>query len=86
MGDFDLNLLNCDLHNETEYFVNTLGSFSFHPQILKPIRITEHSATLINNKFFNSLEHQVIGRNIMEAISDHLPNFIISKQAISSPS
>ena len=52
MGDFNLNLINSDSHKETKDFVNTLGSFSFHPQRLKPTRITEHSATLIDNIFF----------------------------------
>ena len=85
MGDFNLNLLNCDSHNETEDFVNTLRSFSFHPQILKPTRITEHSATLIDNIFFNSLEHQVISGNIMAAISDHLPNFTIVNKLSAFP-
>lgn len=41
MGDFSINLLNCDSHSGTEDFVNTLGSHAFHPQILKPTRITK---------------------------------------------
>ena len=32
MGDFNINLLNYDSHSETEDFVNTLGSYAFHPQ------------------------------------------------------
>ena len=43
MGDFNINLLNYDSHSETEDIVNTLGSHAFHPQILKPTRITYHS-------------------------------------------
>lgn len=57
MGDFNLNLLNYDSNSDTNDFVNTLGSYYFHPHILKPTRITEHSATLIDNIFFNSMEH-----------------------------
>ena len=75
MGDFNINLLNFESHNVTDNFINTLGSFSFNPQILKPTRITDHSATLIDNIFYNSLEHQLISGNILCNISDHLPNF-----------
>ena len=48
MGDFNINLLNCDSHSGTEDFVNTLGSHAFHPQILKPTRITNHSGCSSN--------------------------------------
>ena len=53
MGDFNINLLNFETHTDT--FMNTLGSYCFHPQILQPTRITDHSATLIDNIFINSL-------------------------------
>ena len=49
----------------------------FQPQILQPTRITDHSATLIDNIFFNSLEHFTISGNVIYDISDHLPNFLI---------
>lgn len=58
MGDFNNKVLKCD--SETEDFVNTLGSYAFHPQLLKPTRITNHSSTLIDNIFFNYLEHHVV--------------------------
>ena len=76
MGDFNINLLNCDSHSGTEDFVHYLGFNAFHPQILKPTRITNHSATLIDKIFFNSLEHHVISGNIVCCITDHLPNLI----------
>lgn len=58
MGDLNNKVLKCD--SETEDFVNTLGSYAFHPQLLKPTRITNHSSTLIDNIFFNYLEHHVV--------------------------
>ena len=85
MGDFNINLLNYDSHSETEDFVNTLGSYAFHPQILKPTRITYHSATLIDNIFFNSLEHYAISGNIVCGITDHLPNFLIITKLSNPP-
>ena len=77
MGDFNIDLLKHNSHSETEDFLNSLGSYAFHPQILKPTRITDHSTTLIDNIFFNSLEHHVISGNIISGITDHLPNFLI---------
>jgi hypothetical protein len=76
MGDFNINLLNFESHHITDDFVNTLSSFLFQPHILQPTRITNHSATLIDNIFFNSLEHSTISGNILSDLSDHLPNFL----------
>lgn len=87
MWDFNINLLNYDSHPDTDNFINTLGSYSFHPHILKPTRITDHSATLIDNIFFNSLEHQIIsGKYIVCDITDHLPNFLIINKLSALPS
>ena len=52
MGDFNINLLNCDSHAITEEFMNLLSSYFFQPHILQPTRITIYSATLIDNIFF----------------------------------
>ena len=60
MGDFNLNLLNSDSHPKTEYFLNILMTNFFQPHILSPTRITHHTATSIDNIFFNSLEFNVI--------------------------
>ena len=64
LGDFNLNLLNFESHNTTGDFVNTLASYYFQPHIIKPTRITDHSATLIDNIFFTSLEHKAISGNL----------------------
>ena len=51
LGDFSLNLLNSK--NDTQTFVNQLFTNGFYPRIDKPTRVTEHSATLIDNIFTN---------------------------------
>lgn len=53
-------------------FENTLSSYSFYPVIDKPTRITEVSATLIDNIFtnINSVTKSTI---IRTDISDHYP-------------
>ena len=52
---------------------------NYQPHILQPTRITDHSATLIDKIFFNSLEHFAISGNIILNIADHLANFLIDK-------
>ena len=48
-GDFNVNLLNYNGHNQTNEFLDTLTSNSFISLILQPTRITSHSNTLIDN-------------------------------------
>ena len=71
-----VDLLKLESHSGTDSFLNTLGSHFFQPYILQPTRITDHSAALIDNIFFNSIEYFTISANIVYII-DHLPNFII---------
>ena len=49
---------------------------SFFPFFI-PTRITDHSATLIDNIFFNSIEHFTSSGNIVHDLTDHLPTFIV---------
>ena len=85
MGDFNLDLLQVNSHKETDDFLNILGSSFFLPQILQPTRITYHSSTLIDNIFFNSLEHFTISGNITYDLTDHLANFLIFNKFDSLP-
>lgn len=55
MGDFNINLLNFESHSLTHEFLGNLGLYCFQPYITQPTRITEHSATLIDNIYFNSM-------------------------------
>jgi hypothetical protein len=84
MGDFNIDLLKYNSHQETDDFSNGLCTLFFHPQILQPTRVTDHSATLIDNIFFNSIEHISISGNIVYDLSDHLPNFLLIKKSISN--
>lgn len=75
MGDFNVDHLNsCKPSND---FSNTVASFFYQPHILQPSRITHHTATLIDNIWFNSIEHFTISGNIVYGLTDHLANFII---------
>ena len=86
MGDFNIDLLKFKSHSATDGFLNTLGSNFFQPYIMQPTRITNHSATLIDNIFFNSIEHFTISGNLVYDLSDHLPNFLIFNKFSSLPS
>src|SRR6218665_1651229 len=72
-GDFNINLLRHVDHNLTGMFLNTMASYKFVPTILRPTRITEFSATLIDNIFTNSLCQDLDSCILIEDISDHLP-------------
>ena len=78
MGDFNINLLNYDMHRQaTNDFVNLLTSNSFFPLISKPTRFTSSTATLIDYIFTNNLE----------ILSDHLdPIFQITQTKLISDS
>ena len=56
MGIFHLNLINISEHIPTSDFVELMFSYSFFPLINKPTRLTETSATLIDNIFCNSID------------------------------
>ena len=77
LGDFNVNLLNYNEHNQTNECLGSLASNSFIPLILQPTRITCHSNTLIDNIFSNVIDPNIISGNLTATISDHLPQFSI---------
>ena len=77
LGDFTVNLLNYNEHNQTNEFLDSLASNSFIPLILQSTRITSHSNTLIDNIISNVIDSDIISGNLTATISDHLPQFTI---------
>ena len=77
LGDFYINLLNYNEHNQTNEFFDSLTSNSFIALILRPTRITSHSNTLIDNIFSNVIDPDIISDNLTATISDRLPQFSI---------
>ena len=76
-GDFSVNLLNYNEHNQRNEFLDSLASNAFIPFILQPTRITSHSNTLIDNVFSNVIDPDIISGSFTATISDHLPQFAI---------
>ena len=75
-GDFNINLLSSDTNTSVFDFLDTMYSFGFFPSILKPTRITNSSATLIDNIFINNPLFSNAGLLDID-ISDHLQIFAI---------
>ena len=75
LGDFNINLLNTDSHKGSLEFAELMYGNGLVPLIQKPTRITEYSATLIDNIFTNVCEEGLESGIIVTDISDHLPVF-----------
>ena len=85
LGDFNINLLNYNVHSPTNEFLDSLASNSFLPYILQPTRITSHSKTLIDNIFTNVIFPDSISGNLRATISNHFPQFLIVPNIFSNP-
>ena len=77
-GDFNINLLNTNVHKPTTEFLDTWIAKGYLPQLTQPTRITGNTATLIDNIFTKSINNCLITRKgiITNDISDHYPAFI----------
>ena len=72
MGDFNVNILNCENDKDTSEFIDLMYASLFYPTINIPTRITSTSKTLIDNLFYNCFTKDVMSGNITTSISDHL--------------
>ena len=60
-------------HAPTSEFLGGLTSRGFYPLVSLPKRITDTTATLIDNIFTNNVDCQIASGLVMADISDHLP-------------
>lgn len=81
-GDFNVNLLKHDTHTPTSDYINCVFSHYFYPTINKPTRISDISATLIDNILTNSTQAKYIPSIVYADISDHLPILIQTDLAL----
>ena len=82
MGDFNVNLINYYKNRGTYEFLEQLFNHNFTPQIMLPTRITEKTATLIDNIFVNGQAQKHNSGNITTSISDNPPQLIIIENGI----
>ena len=78
LEDFNINLLNYNVHQPTNDFRDSLASNPIIPYILQPTRLTSHSKTLIDNIFSNILSSEIISGNLTATVSDHSPQFLFA--------
>ena len=83
LGDFNIDLLKCELSDSINNFIDTLSSNFLLPHILLPTRISKTSI-LIDSIFLNSTSFEEIeSGNVTSTFSDHLPQFIFLKDFFS---
>ena len=73
-GDFNIDLMKYNEHACTSKFLDMLYSFDLYPSLVrKPTRITDQSATLIDNIFTNDVINNMNNYVLIDDITDHLP-------------
>ena len=77
MGDFNMNVLNCENDKNTSEFIHLMYSSLFCPSINTRKRISSTSKRLIDNVFYNCFTKDVMSSNITTSVSDHLTEFLI---------
>ena len=77
MGDFNVNLINYYKNRGTYEFLEQLFNHNFTPKITLPTRITEKTATLIDNIFVNGQAEKYNSGNITTSTSGYVLQFII---------
>jgi exonuclease III len=74
-GDFNVDLLKV---NDSRYhlrYYSMMSSYGYMPKILRPTRVTERSATLIDQIWTNDLKSVSESGIVLSNISDHFPVF-----------
>ena len=81
MGDYNINIFP-PLQNNSLKLNNILLSYSLHPHINKPTRISKTSSTLIDNIFSNNVNKKCLNGILYYNIYDHLPIVSIIKHRL----
>ena len=68
-------------YTPTSDFLNNFFLYSLLPCIHHPARVSEYSASLIDNIYTNDTNATIIGGNILMQITYHFPQFFILKNA-----
>ena len=77
-GDFNIDLMKTGEDTHIDNFFEVITSNLLIPHIIIPSRVTNHSKTLIDNIFSNSINFsQGLSGNLTTSISDHYPQFLI---------
>ena len=80
MGDYNIDLLQYAHSSLSNEFINMMISKSFLPYILQPTKVTDHSATVIDNIFSNVTDCQTVNGNLTTLISNHFFHILSSRK------
>ena len=72
LGDFNIDLLKSGGHRPTLDYLEGFYFRGFYPLISLPTRLTDLTATLIDNIWTNNLEKQIRSGLVTVRVSDHL--------------
>ena len=82
-GDFNYDLLKFSDNKLIDDFISNMFVSFLQPCIPEPTRIVHgNKPSLVDNIFTNAISKQIISGNLLNKISDHMPNFIIAKKII----
>ena len=81
MGDFNRDLLQV---NTKKTWLEYMESFGLEQIVMSPTRITDHSETLIDHIYCNSLSNVLSTKVPILGLSDHFPVFVTRKLNSSS--
>ena len=81
MGDFNIDLLKFQSHEKTKYFIESMLPTGYLPVITKPIRVTDHSATLLDHIYSNSRPKSLNDTSgiVITDVADHFGTFYVSR-------
>ena len=85
MGDFNIDLLKVDDHRPTHDYLVLIFSYSLLPTIYKPTRITETTATIIDNILTND-ENVIKSSILVTDITDHMPTVLTTRNNLTNHS
>ena len=78
VGDFNYDLLKYNQDKYTTEFLDLMLDNFLQPCILEPTRVIQgNRPSLIDNIFTNAITKTVISGNLLDKLSDHMPNFAI---------
>ena len=84
MGDFNIDLLQYNTNHKTNSFLDDMFSFGFAPVILKPTRITDTTATLLDHIYTNNISELKDSAIIITDVADHLATAVFFKRQYKS--
>ena len=83
LGDFNYDLFRHDTNPMVKRFIEVMYSNNLQPTINKPTRVVKgQTPSLIDNIFTNAVDKDIVTGNLIDKISDHMPNFIIMRNMV----